>query len=60
MAKGRSTKIIQMIKWIRTSRLSIKSCLSRAGAVSPAELYVMPLQGVFGVPDEDGQSYGAA
>jgi len=29
MAQGRSTKIITMIKWIRTSRLSIKKSLSR-------------------------------
>ena len=29
MARGRSTKIISMIKWIRTSRLSIKDSLSR-------------------------------
>ena len=28
MAQGRSTKIISMIKWIRTSRLSIKNSLS--------------------------------
>ena len=28
MAQGRSTKIITMIKWIRTSRLSIKNSLS--------------------------------
>ena len=28
MAQGRSTKIILMIKWIRTSRLSIKNSLS--------------------------------
>ena len=28
MARGRSTKIISMIKWIRTSRLSIKISLS--------------------------------
>ena len=27
MAHGRSTKIISMIKWIRTSRLSIKNSL---------------------------------
>ena len=32
MAQGRSTKIISMIKWIRTSRLSIKNSLS-AGTV---------------------------
>ena len=28
MAQGRSTKIITMIKWIRTIRLSIKNSLS--------------------------------
>ena len=28
MARGRSTQIISMIKWIRTSRLSIKISLS--------------------------------
>jgi len=28
MAQGRSSKIISMIKWIRTSRLSIKKSLS--------------------------------
>ena len=28
MAQGRSTKIISTIKWIRTSRLSIKNSLS--------------------------------
>jgi len=33
MAQGRSTKIILMISWIRTSRLSIEYCLS---AGSPA------------------------
>ena len=32
MAQGRSTKIISMIKWIRTSRLSINSLsLSQGG-----------------------------
>ena len=28
MAQGRSTNIISMIEWIRTSRLSLKNCLS--------------------------------
>jgi len=28
MAQGRSTKVISMIKWIRTSRLSIKNSLA--------------------------------
>ena len=27
MAQGRSTKVISMIKWIRTNRLSIKNSL---------------------------------
>ena len=30
MAQGRSTKIITMIKWIRTIRLSIKNSLSHS------------------------------
>jgi len=30
MTQGRSTKIISMIKWIRTSRLSIQNSLSAA------------------------------
>ena len=32
MAQGRSTKIISIVKWIRTSRLSIKNSLSQPGA----------------------------
>ena len=32
MVQGRSTKIFSIIKWIRTSRLSIKSSLCAAGA----------------------------
>ena len=34
MSQGRSTKIVSMMEWIRTSRLSIKICLScgEAGA----------------------------
>ena len=38
MAQGRSTKIISMIKWIWTSRLSIKNSLSRpaGGLAAPA------------------------
>ena len=32
MAQGRSTDIISMIKWIRTSGLSIKSSLSSRAA----------------------------
>ena len=35
MARGRSTKIISMIKWIRTSRLSIKNSLSLKGHLGP-------------------------
>jgi len=31
MAQGRSTKIISMIQWIRTSRLSITKSLSLQG-----------------------------
>ena len=31
MAQGRSTKIISMIRWIRTSRFSIKKSLERGG-----------------------------
>jgi len=38
MAQGRSTKIISMIKWIRTSRLSIKNPLSLH--VLPVRMYV--------------------
>ena len=34
MAQGRSTKIISIIKWIRTTRLSIKNSLS---TTTPAE-----------------------
>ena len=30
MAQGRSTKVISMIKWVRTSRLSVKNSLSLA------------------------------
>ena len=30
MAQGRSTRIISMMKWIRTSRLSIKNSLSHS------------------------------
>ena len=31
MAQGRSAKIISMIQWIRTGRLSIKNSLSLGG-----------------------------
>ena len=34
MAQGGSTKIISTIKWIRTSRLSIKNSLLRGGTMS--------------------------
>ena len=37
MAQGRSTNIILMIKWIRTSRLSIKKSLSAGRGVGPGE-----------------------
>ena len=37
MAQERSTKIISTIKWIRTSRLSIKKSLSEAGSDSEEE-----------------------
>ena len=40
-AQGRSTKIISMIKWIRTSRLSIKNSLSQF--VRAAPLFVLTL-----------------
>jgi len=33
LAQGRSTKIISMIKWIRTSRLSIKNSLFKRGTL---------------------------
>ena len=36
MAQGRSTKIILMVKWIRTSRLSIKNSLSAQNNGAPA------------------------
>ena len=36
MAQGRSTEIITMIKWIRTSRLSIKNSLSERGTPVPS------------------------
>ena len=34
MAQGRSTEIISMIKWIRTSRLSVKNSLARSLSLS--------------------------
>ena len=37
MAQGRSTKIITMIKWIRTIRLSIKNSLSETQCELAAE-----------------------
>ena len=42
MAQGRSSKIISMIKWIRTSRLSVKNCLS-ARPLGQAYSYCMVL-----------------
>jgi len=45
MAQGRSTKIISMIQWIRTSRLSIKNSLSLsrdAGTIMESSLTVVP------------------
>jgi len=46
MAQGRSTKIISMIEWIRTSRLSIKNSLSlsAAGPPSPADVGIGALE----------------
>ena len=35
VAQGRSTKIISMIEWTRTSRLSIKISLSLFGGCGP-------------------------
>jgi len=35
MEQGQSTKTISMIKWIRTSRLSIKNTLSGRSIVCP-------------------------
>ena len=40
MAQGRSTKIISMIQWIRSSRLSIKNSLSSGFGVSTAITFV--------------------
>ena len=37
MAQGRSTKIIKMIKWIRTIRLSIKNSLSKGLRCPPGK-----------------------
>jgi len=39
MVHGRSTKIISMIKWIRTSRLSVKNSLSGGQIGNDAELF---------------------
>ena len=36
-AQGRSTKIISMIKWIRTSKLSIKNSLSEQARVDAVD-----------------------
>jgi len=47
MAQGRSTKIISMNKWIRTSRLSIKNSLSLH---TPGKLHTFTV-GMEGSPD---------
>ena len=54
MAQGRSTKIISMIKWIRTSRLSIKNSLSVSpewGSYLVAMVHAVRLAPVFGFRD---------
>ena len=38
MAQGRSSEIISMITWIRTSRLSMKNSLSERGCTSPLQM----------------------
>jgi len=51
MAQGRSTKIISIIKWIRTSRLSIKNSLSlrvQGRCLVKARCGDMPAVGSFG------------
>jgi len=45
MAQSRSTKIISMIKWIRTSRLSMKKSLSRVSV----ECLVFGVEGSSGI-----------
>ena len=58
MAQGRSTKIISMIKWIRTSRLSIKNSCSRrrqgrpraTGCTSPSLIGFVDLLNRIGTP----------
>ena len=51
MAQGRSTEIITMIKWIRTSRLSIKE-LSLSIHSAEYEIFVDPrFQGLLKVKD---------
>jgi hypothetical protein len=50
MAQGRSTKIISIIQWIRTSRLSIKKSLSLP------DLCLDALGGVVGLNDHQLQS----
>jgi len=42
MAQGRSTKTILVIKWIRTSRLSIKNSLSAGGVQGAVGLGARP------------------
>jgi len=41
MAQGRSAKIISMIKWIRTSRLSIKNSLPRTASAADDAAYAV-------------------
>jgi len=56
MAQGRSTEIITMIKWIRTSRLSIKElslclqgCLAHEKVPTPLGPYSRHMPRVLGV-----------
>ena len=44
MAQGRSTKIITMIKWIRTSGLSIKNSLFPGGGLRAGLFFFITLQ----------------
>ena len=65
MAQGRSTKIITMIEWIRTSRLSIKNSLSlMLGCISPQDdatvkCWGFNLLGQLGVGDTSNRGYNA-
>jgi len=47
-SQGRSTKIISMIKWIRTSRLSIKNSLSGVGKQPDSDIFFPFLSSSFG------------